>query len=149
MASVVGNSSGGKTILTKLYEKIAGFLTSAKREEELIEHLANKQLTADTLVLAICYEAWQKAEADLKKIDRADDIRYDKDRKPVREEYTAGRLDEIKKVKDRIDKIEKVIAKAIENGEMKDAREIAQQHTSKDKGSGGGKSPETTPSETS
>jgi hypothetical protein len=148
MASILGGS--GKSILAKFSEEIGKIITSESIEKALVDELVEREAEKRVKALVVCYDNLLKMKNDLNKIDRPDDIKYDKDKKPVQEFYTKSRLDEIDKIKQKIEKHEKAIVKGLE-GEMKDVYELAQQSSGKDKkdsGSGGGKSSEASDTET-
>jgi hypothetical protein len=66
---------------------------------------------ADLIVKGI--NTLREAEADLKKINRADHILYDAEGQPTPGFYSKGRIDEIKKARGHIDKIEAALNKCI------------------------------------
>lgn len=146
MANIVG---GGESIVLKLASGLKDILGPEIVERQLVEALAEKRLNEITSVLVITYENLIKLRLEVAKIDKPDDIRYDKDRKPVREEYTKERLDAVQKLRERIDKHEKAITKGI-TGDIKDAKDLnaSQQSSKQDRGSGSGKGENPPPEET-
>jgi hypothetical protein len=145
MTSIVGGDKG-KSILVKVLEHVKNFITEEVLEEAVTTRWTNKELDKRAMACAVCLENWQKLSNDLHKINRPDTKTYtgiDSSVTQLAESFSSGRMEEIKKIKEKIEKHEKALEKALK-GDMKDVYELNQQSASKDKGKDGGKSSEGT-----
>jgi hypothetical protein len=132
-------------ILAKYLTKIADLTSPEKIEEMFIEELAKREAEKKTKAFAAVYENLTKLEIARVKVDRPDDVKYDRDRKITHQAWSAGRLDELKKLTDGIAKHEKALTEALTKNEWKFVYELAQQSAGKDKTEGSGKGGGTPP----
>lgn len=102
--------SGPKSINIAVAEKLA--TSGTQVVERVVNRLTEVELgrRADALLKAV--ELSGKLAKDLAKIDRPDVQTFDGDGKVVTETYTKARLEERKKLRDRIAKVEKAFEKA-------------------------------------
>jgi hypothetical protein len=148
MANIMGGEKG-KSILVAFLEKVKDFITSEVMEKNVVDALIEKELSKRSAAFVICFENLQKLASDLNKINRPDIKTYaGTEGTAVHESYSETRMNEIKKLREKIDKYERSLDKALK-GDMKDVYDLNQQSSSKDKGSGGGKSSEGDAKETS
>jgi len=145
MASMVGGEKG-KTILGVFLERMRDSLTSDRVEQSVVDALVDKELTKRTQAIVTCFENFQKLASELVKIDRPDQKVYDDGKEKLF--MSSTRHEEIKKLREKIDKHERSLDKAVK-GDMKDVYDLNQQSSSKNKGESGGKSSEGTTNETS
>ncbi len=131
-------------ILAKYVEKVAELTSPEIIEGLFIEEIAKREAEKKTKAFAAVYENLTKLVMARDKVDKPDDVKYDRDRKVVRREFSAGRLDEIKKLSDGVAKHEKALIDALTKNEWKLVYELAQQSAGKDKGQSGDKSGGTT-----
>lgn len=74
----------------------------------------------------------------IKKLDRPDHIIKDKDGKITFEGYTSKRSDELKKLRENVDKLERASDKAFKDGDIKELNQLLQSFSAKpDKKEGG------------
>ena len=145
MASVVGDK--GKSIFIKFADDVRSLFTPEQMEQDVKDDLFQKERKKRREAWAICYENLQKLNNELNKINRSDVKTYASVDSAAEEHFSSGRIDEIKKLKEKIEKYENALRRALE-GDMKHVYELNQQSPKqsdhKDKGGGGGKSAETT-----
>lgn len=82
-------------------------------EKQAAEDIVARDLEKKSKAVVQVYDKINQLEGDLRKINRADQISYDKDRKVIHETYSKGRLDEIEKVNRQISQISGNLDKAI------------------------------------
>lgn len=86
----------------------------------VVEHYAAAEADKQAKALIAGLDKLSLLERELNKINRPDNVGYDADGKPVSESFTKGRLDEIKKAKEQIEKLVKAINKADDKGDFGD-----------------------------
>lgn len=103
-------------IQTKIAEKISEIAPSL--EKEIIEALVNRELSKRSTAIVTALDELSKMEKDLKKV-KPDQQGFDGEGKVVSETYSKAKLEEMNKLKQKIEKFTKAIDKAL-NGDMGD-----------------------------
>lgn len=107
------------TIQETIAEALKGL--SPRVESEVVARIADRTVDKNVDILVKCVDLLTAEEAALKKLERPDNVQFDKDGKSVSETYSKTRWDEVKKKRERIEKIKKAINKALENSDYVDA----------------------------
>lgn len=112
-----------KDIRTDVAEQLAKI---APRVIDIVAStLVNAGLTKRADGVTKCLAQLDKLEADKKKIDRPDQIFFNRDRSEKSENFSDARLKELEKIDQQIMKITKAVNKAIENGDYQDVYNLA------------------------
>ena len=119
-----------KTIQDKVDHQIAETM-GIQVEDWVVNHMVDRELQKRGPVIAQALDGHSKLLDELKKIDRPDHIIKDKDQKIIFEGYTSKRSEEVKKLKEKIQKLENVTDKAFKDGDLKDLNQLLQSLNSK------------------
>ncbi len=131
-----------KTIQDKVDLQISETM-GVQVEDWVVNHMVDRELQKRGPLIAQALDAHSKLEDELKKLDRPDHIIKDKDQKIIFEGYTAKRSDEVKKLKEKIQKLENATDKAFKDGDLKELNQLLQSlGGGKDKKEGGSGTPE-------
>lgn len=103
----------GNSVQLAVAEQIAKL--NERVEGEVIEVLVAREVDRRTKAMVDVIDKLDQAKKELNKINRADQVFYDEEGKAaVQTLFTKGRIDEIKKAKEKIAKIEGAINKALD-----------------------------------
>jgi hypothetical protein len=94
-------------------------------EKTFIEKMVDRDKEKKSTALVQIADKLKKLENDLNKINRPDNVTYDKDRKPVYESYSKARLDEIEKLNKQINKHTNAMEKALTKDDWNDLYNLA------------------------
>jgi len=136
----LGKSKSGNTIAMRVAEHLKEH-ASEDVQKRLVEALTEETIKRRVDILKQATDALSKMEFDLRKIDKADHTIKDREGKVISEGFTTAKLEEIKKLTERIEKLTKAIGKGLNAKEEKDMDDVRQivGNLKGDKGSGGGK----------
>ncbi len=103
------------TITVAVAEALSKSSTEVK--VRLIDVLANREVNLRVEKSAQIMDKLDKLSKGLRKISKPDVEHYDENRVVVSAVYSKNRLDEIKKLKEQVDRLEKTLIDAFEKGE--------------------------------
>lgn len=126
-------ADGLKTITDAVAERLKSIGIDAATGP-VIETLVKRKLDKVTEAMVKLMDLIEQERRNLNKINRPDIIALNAEGKSSREEYTPGRLQEINKMKQKIEKMEKAFAKALEKNEFEDLFQAASGKLADDKG---------------
>lgn len=107
-------------------------------EAALVDALVDREKSKRVDAIVICYDKWQKLRGEIRRAEKPDQVSIDKEGKAVSESFSKKAFEALKTIREKADKIEKAIEKALK-GDPSDVYNIA-----RDKGDGGNKSEEGT-----
>lgn len=99
-------------------EKIA--TSGAAIRETAINHFADNERKRRSDIVVTAVNTQRELEADFRKINRADQVLYDASGAVAQEHYTKGRLGDIKKLNEKVTKLELAINKVLADGATSD-----------------------------
>lgn len=105
-------------IRVKIAEKLGGLGPSI--ESAVIEHLANEEVEKKKTTLVVALDALTKMENAHRRLLKPDLVFGNSEGGDKVEAFTPGRQEEIKKSKEKIEKMERAITKALEKGDFGD-----------------------------
>jgi len=117
------------TRIPTIQEKVAELIAKAggdRLETELVDLLVDREMEKRKPVLVQAIDHMGVLSEELKKIDKPDHKIMNSDNTVKEEGYTPKRLEEIKKTKEKIDKLTKAFEKAFSNGNLKDLNTLLQ-----------------------
>ncbi len=114
-----------KTIQDKVDLQISETM-GVQVEDWVVNHMVDRELQKRGPVIAKALDGHSKLLDELKKLDRPDHIIKDKDQKVIFEGYTAKRSDEVKKLKEKIQKLENATDRAFKDGDLKELNQLLQ-----------------------
>jgi histidinol dehydrogenase len=123
-----------KSIQDVALEQIKGL--GPRVESYVVDKIVDRELEKRAVPITQGMDTLTKFEEELKKVDKPDMIARDKEGKVVSEAYSSKRLEEIKKAKEKIEKLHKAIEKAYIHGDVKDLNQL-NQSSGKDKAESG------------
>ncbi len=110
------------TIREAVAEKIANI--GPRTREQVIEHFAKIEADRQAAILVKGLTALDTAEASLEKVDKPDQLSYNQDGTIASQAYSLNRINEIKKAKEKIEKITSAITLADEQGNFSALQKI-------------------------
>lgn len=129
-----------KSIQDVALEQINGL--GPRVESYVVDKIVDRELEKRAVPITQGMDTLAKFEEELKKVDKPDMIARDKEGRIVSEAYSSKRLEEIKKAKEKIEKLHKAIEKAYLNGDIKDLIQLNQSGGQDKKESGAGNTEE-------
>lgn len=85
--------------------------------DRVVDHLYEAEVKRRTDKVVEVMAALKGYEQDYKKLNRADNVTYDRERKPVTETFSKDRLDQLKALEEKIEKEEKKLKLAFEQND--------------------------------
>lgn len=109
------------SIRAKIAENLAGLAPTV--EQRVIDTLIEKEVTQRADLISRGLDKLAEAQREHHKIDRPDNTTYNSDGSVATASYTKGRLDDLKKSNEQIEKFTRVLNKALE-GELGDLKQL-------------------------
>jgi hypothetical protein len=109
------------TLLSSISEKVKESNDAVR--EQVIENRVSKEINKRVEALDKALGARSAAQGDVRKLDRPDVKALDSEGKIVSEAYSEERFKELKKAREKLEKIDKAIDKAL-NGDFSKLNEI-------------------------
>jgi hypothetical protein len=113
------------TIQEKVAQGIANL--GPQVESTVVDMLVDKELQRRTPPIVQGLDKLGELDGELKKADKPDDRTFNKDGSVKDESYSSKKIEEIKKIKERIQKLTNAINKALDNGDLKELNQLLQQ----------------------
>ena len=110
------------SIKETLAEKLLNSGSDVK--SNILDTLYNRELTTRTDACLKLLTKIEEKEKELKKLKVSDNNIYDEGGTVVAGGYSKGRIDEIKKVKEELDKLNRALENALENNDFSKALEL-------------------------
>lgn len=124
-----------KTIQTAVAEQISKI--HPRVESMVVDKLVDRAIEARVVPIAQGMDKLKELEEELKKIDHFDSKTFNADGSVKDQSYSGKRIEELKKLRDRIAKLIGAIQKAFDHGDIKDLNQLLQ--SKQDKAEGGAK----------
>jgi hypothetical protein len=122
------------TIQEKVAEAIANL--GPQVESNVVDVMVDKELQKRTPVIVQGLEKIAEFKVELKKVDRPDVKTLNADGSVKDESYSPKKFEEVKKIKERIEKFTNATNKALTDGDLKELNQLLQQSGGKDKSEG-------------
>ena len=110
------------SIANDVKENINGRNNEVK--DRIIKDLADKIIIERTQLLSKVLEKRKEADKELKKINRPDQTQYDGNGKEIGSSYTKDLIDKIRKAREKLNRIDKAIKKAIEEANYEEIKKL-------------------------
>lgn len=139
MASLAGkkDSNGSyKSVQISVAERVKSTVFNDEVNKKFEDELVDREATRRAGALSIAWENIGKLHNDLRRLDKPDQVYYDNEGKIAQQLYTHVRNEELKKLRERIEKYERAFDHAW-GGDFKDLHDL--NNNFKDKGGGGEK----------
>lgn len=114
--------SAVQSLRDRIDEQIAA--AHPRIQDHVLSQFVDAEILRRAQILASGINTLRELEADQKKVDRPDNTLYTADGTVAQSQYTKGRLDEIKKVKDKVTKLQTALDKAIESNAADDYKKL-------------------------
>jgi hypothetical protein len=138
-----GNSTTGTAVATNHNSVLEAFVERIKASEftdatrgKFLHVLADRESEKRVSALVIGFDNIQKLENEYRKLNRPDDVRYhDAEGTQASSTFSKGRIDELKRLKERIEKYDRAFNEAVAHGKFDELWKLNNEF--KDKGGGG------------
>lgn len=120
------NETENQTASSSLLAEVADrYSTVDPVRKKVVDLLADREIDARAAALEKVLNRRSELQKDLKKVDKPDIETFNADGSPARQEYSKAKIDEVKKAKEALDKVEKAIDLALAKNDFGKVKEIA------------------------